>query len=105
MQKRSARNDGSMGTCLCCAALLRNEAWLEQVRGRFAKDAKIIVVCSDGNRRTAQAMELLRREGFQNVVALAGGYNAWAGGSFQNNFHGSNLFCTKVKNDQKSVFF
>eukprot|EP00667_Euglena_gracilis_P002116 EG_transcript_2117 len=54
-----------------------NEAWLEQVRGRFAKDAKIIVVCSDGNRRTAQAMELLRREGFQNVVALAGGYNAW----------------------------
>eukprot|EP00667_Euglena_gracilis_P005845 EG_transcript_5886 len=54
-----------------------NEQWLEQVRTRFPPDAKLVVLCSDGVQRTAQAVALLRAAGYRSVTALRGGYSAW----------------------------
>eukprot|EP00667_Euglena_gracilis_P008825 EG_transcript_8951 len=54
-----------------------NGQWLEQVKARFPKDAKIILVCSDGDKRSQQAQALLSREGYRNLVVLSGGFNTW----------------------------
>lgn len=35
-----------------------NGQWLEQVKARFPKDAKIILVCSDGDKRSQQAQSI-----------------------------------------------
>ena len=55
-----------------------NPAWMEQVKARFADpESKLIVMCSDGSRRTQQALEALEQEGYSNVVGLQGGFNRW----------------------------
>ncbi len=41
------------------------------------KDAEIVVMCRSGS-RSADACELLKKEGFTNVVNLKGGINDWA---------------------------
>eukprot|EP00667_Euglena_gracilis_P005615 EG_transcript_5655 len=55
-----------------------NPKWLDQVRARFpSKDAKIIIMCSDGRRRALQALELMDGEGYTHLVGLRGGFNNW----------------------------
>jgi len=55
-----------------------NPKFLEQVRARFpSKDAQIVVMCSDGRRRSMQALELLEGEGYMNLVGMKGGFNYW----------------------------
>eukprot|EP00667_Euglena_gracilis_P019243 EG_transcript_20571 len=54
-----------------------NPQWLEQVTAKVPRDARVIVMCSDGRSRTAQAMQLLRGAGYGFVCGLRGGYAAW----------------------------
>lgn len=50
---------------------------LENQLGTLPKGAEIVVMCRSGN-RSANACELLGKEGFSNVCNLKGGINAWA---------------------------
>lgn len=55
-----------------------NRDWLNQMKARFPnKDAKILLFCSDGTSRSAQAVTLLHAQGYTNVIVMAGGYNKW----------------------------
>eukprot|EP00667_Euglena_gracilis_P004255 EG_transcript_4274 len=54
-----------------------NPEWLADVRHCFPRTARLIVMCSDGGQRTAQALRLLSAAGFTAVLALDGGFNAW----------------------------
>jgi adenylyltransferase/sulfurtransferase len=55
---------------------------LDQLAGRLneieeQKDAEVVCMCRSGG-RSAQACELLEREGFKNAKNLKGGINQWA---------------------------
>ncbi len=41
------------------------------------RDKEVVVMCRSGG-RSAQAVKLLERNGFENVANLRGGVNAWA---------------------------
>jgi phage shock protein E len=52
---------------------------LDQVGNRLAeipKDKTIVVTCRSGN-RSAQAAQLLRQKGYENVHNMLGGFTAW----------------------------
>jgi phage shock protein E len=52
---------------------------LDQVEARLAeipKDKTVIVTCRSGN-RSAQAAQLLREKGYENVHNMLGGFAAW----------------------------
>jgi phage shock protein E len=52
---------------------------LDQVETRLAeipKDKTVVVTCRSGN-RSAQAAQLLRQKGYQNVHNMLGGFVAW----------------------------
>jgi phage shock protein E len=52
---------------------------LDQVGNRLAeipKDKTIVVTCRSGN-RSAQAAQLLRQKGYENVHNMLGGFAAW----------------------------
>ncbi|MCQ5365854.1 rhodanese-like domain-containing protein [Anoxybacillus salavatliensis] len=54
---------------------------LQQLQERInelKKDETYIVVCRSGN-RSAQASELLAKEGFTNIYNMTGGMNEWNG--------------------------
>jgi rhodanese-related sulfurtransferase len=42
------------------------------------KDRPIVLVCRSGN-RSAQAFQILKRQGYANLVNLTGGMSGWAG--------------------------
>ncbi len=50
-----------------------NPRFLDVVRSRFPKDAKLIVGCKSG-RRSASACQLLREAGFQHAHNMLGGF-------------------------------
>ena len=53
---------------------------LDDLPGRtdeLDKDKEIVVMCRSGA-RSAQAVKLLEKKGFENVSNLVGGVNAWA---------------------------
>jgi rhodanese-related sulfurtransferase len=52
---------------------------LGELAGRMAEvphDQAVVIVCHSGN-RSAQARDLLRQAGFDNVTSMAGGMTAW----------------------------
>ena len=52
---------------------------LDQVANRLAeipKDKTLVVTCRSGN-RSAQAAELLRQKGYEDVHNMLGGFGAW----------------------------
>jgi rhodanese-related sulfurtransferase len=55
-----------------------NADFVAQVSTVFAKDAKIIVVCSDGRVRCLGALQALDEAGFTNLVGMRGGYNGFS---------------------------
>ncbi len=50
---------------------------LPQNIGKIAKDADVVVYCRSGS-RSAQAVEFLRKMGYDRARNLAGGINRWA---------------------------
>ena len=54
------------------------EAFLEEIRARFAKDANIIVGCRTGV-RSARAVQLLVAAGFTNVLDQRAGWDGARG--------------------------
>ena len=51
---------------------------MKLIQKRFPKtDVKLIVACSDGRTYCIDALEALDEAGYENIVALKGGYNAW----------------------------
>lgn len=46
------------------------------------KDQEVVVVCRSGN-RSAQARNILKTEGFNNVTSMSGGMNAWVAESYE----------------------
>ena len=50
-----------------------NDAFVDEVGERFAKDAQLVVGCAVGGRST-RACELLDPEGFQHLVNMDGGF-------------------------------
>jgi rhodanese-related sulfurtransferase len=44
--------------------------------GEVPHDRTVVVVCRTGH-RSAQGRDLLRQAGYENVVSMAGGLNAW----------------------------
>lgn len=51
---------------------------LQERMNELKKDETYIVVCRSGN-RSAQASELLVKEGFTNIYNMTGGMNEWKG--------------------------
>jgi rhodanese-related sulfurtransferase len=41
------------------------------------KDKQVVVCCKMGG-RSSQAVEFLRKKGYDNILNLSGGYDAWA---------------------------
>jgi rhodanese-related sulfurtransferase len=54
--------------------MMPNPAFLQQVRERFAKDAKLITACLRGG-RSMQAARMLLADGYANVADMRGGYD------------------------------
>ncbi len=54
---------------------------LESRLDEIPKDQEILIVCRSGN-RSAQAREILKNKGFNQVTSMAGGMNQWAAKSF-----------------------
>lgn len=52
-------------------------ATLPQKAGELSREADIVVYCRTGG-RSSQAVEFLRRQGFERVRNLTGGINRWA---------------------------
>jgi rhodanese-related sulfurtransferase len=52
-------------------------ATLPRELARLSREDEIVVYCRSGG-RSAQAVEFLRRNGFEKAVNLSGGINAWA---------------------------
>jgi adenylyltransferase/sulfurtransferase len=50
---------------------------LSERLGDFDKDQEIVVFCRTG-RRSARALQLMRKAGFDHVRNMVGGINAWA---------------------------
>ncbi len=61
------------------AGMKPNLQFLEEVAHRFSKRDKLLVGCKSGG-RSARAAGALAQVGFEAVVDLAGGYDAWAPG-------------------------
>ena len=55
-----------------------NRDFVAQVEKKFAKDAKICVVCSDGTTRSMAALRALDAAGFVNLVGMRQGYNGFS---------------------------
>ncbi len=55
---------------------------LESRLNEIPKDQEIVVVCRSGN-RSAQARNILKNEGFENVTSMAGGMNQWTEKSYE----------------------
>ena len=55
-----------------------NEKFIAQVEKKIPnKETKLIVACSDGKSYCMEALEALDEAGYENMVALKGGYYAW----------------------------
>lgn len=55
-----------------------NEKFIAQVEKKLPNKAtKLIVACSDGKSYCMEALEALDEAGYENIVALKGGYYAW----------------------------
>ncbi|MEM7117966.1 MAG: rhodanese-like domain-containing protein [Chloroflexota bacterium] len=57
-------------------ALLLPLPMLSHLSHRLPQDRPLVIVCRSG-RRSQQACHLLRQQGFQNVLNLAGGLLGW----------------------------
>eukprot|EP00667_Euglena_gracilis_P018477 EG_transcript_19628 len=56
-----------------------NRQWLARVAARVPKDARLLVLCSDGGVRTAHALRLLAGADYRDAQGVAGGLHGWAG--------------------------
>ncbi len=54
---------------------------LESRLAEIPKDQEVLVVCRSGN-RSAQARNILKNEGFNNITSMAGGMNQWSAKSY-----------------------
>lgn len=55
-----------------------NDKFIAQVEKKIPnKETKLIVACSDGKSYCMEALEALDEAGYENMVALKGGYYAW----------------------------
>lgn len=55
-----------------------NKEFIKQVQAKFKPDAKICVVCSDGNNRSMAALRALDGAGYVNLVGMRQGYNGFS---------------------------
>ncbi|EPS59300.1 hypothetical protein M569_15510, partial [Genlisea aurea] len=60
---------------------IKNPEFVDKVLGVFGKEDDIIVGCQSGVRSASAASDLMDA-GFEKVVNMAGGYNAWIRGGF-----------------------
>jgi rhodanese-related sulfurtransferase len=63
-----------------------NASFVKEVEAKFAKDAKLIVTCSDGRTRTLSALQALDEAGFTHIVGMKNGYNGFSA-VFDNKFN------------------
>lgn len=54
-----------------------NPDFISEVQGRFAPDAKLIVMDFDGQDNALDALDMLFDNGYEEIVGLQGGYRNW----------------------------
>jgi rhodanese-related sulfurtransferase len=57
--------------------LIKNPRFLEIVKANFPMGCNLIVSCQTGRERSIQAAEQLNHAGFNNVLRMRGGFEAW----------------------------